>query len=61
VATVGLPQVRPDGYVEAPLITAGDDIARIERFLKPDADSYSAADVIAHMLGAGTGSVISDQ
>ncbi|MCE9616573.1 MAG: nitronate monooxygenase [Lentisphaerae bacterium] len=51
VATVGLPQIRPDGYQEAPLITAGDDVARIDRFLKPGATSYHAADVIQYLLG----------
>jgi nitronate monooxygenase len=49
-ATVGLGQQRPDG-AEDPIITAGDDVANIARFLPPDRDSYGAADVIRWLLG----------
>lgn len=49
VATMGLGQVRRDGFAEPPLITAGDDLAELERFLG-DRRSYSAADVIEHLL-----------
>ena len=55
MATVGLGQALPDGEsatgVEAPLLTAGDDVVRIAQLLKPGCDSYSAADVIQMLLG----------
>ncbi len=51
LGTIGLGQFR-DGTPEPPLLTAGDDLARLTRFLAPGADSYSAADVIAFLLGA---------
>lgn len=51
VANVGLPQVRPNGTVEKPLVTAGDDVGRIARFLRPGASSYTARDVIESLLG----------
>ena len=51
VATVGLGQFRHDGYAEPSLITAGDDLAALTRFLADGADRYSARDVIDHLLG----------
>ncbi len=50
MATVGLGQQRPDG-AEDPIITAGDDVANLARFLPPDRDSYGAADVIRWLVG----------
>ncbi len=50
MATVGLGQQRPDG-TEDPIITAGDDVAKLARFLPTDRDSYCAADVIQWLLG----------
>ena len=50
-ATVGLPQLRAGGYCEAALVTAGDDAANISRYLKPGCADYTAADVVAYILG----------
>jgi nitronate monooxygenase len=50
LATIGLGQVRDDGYIEPPLVTSGDDVRSVARFLKPGAASYSAADVIDSIL-----------
>lgn len=50
LATAGHPQVQTGGYVEPGVITAGDDLAGIGRFLAPGAASYHAADVVAHLL-----------
>jgi NAD(P)H-dependent flavin oxidoreductase YrpB (nitropropane dioxygenase family) len=52
-AAIGLGQVRDDGAVEPPLITSGDDLLAIDRFLG-DRDGYSALDVIAYLQGNGT-------
>ncbi|HUY10686.1 MAG TPA: nitronate monooxygenase [Candidatus Dormibacteraeota bacterium] len=46
LATVGLPQLRADGSVEAGIVTAGDDLAELGRFLSPGRVTYTAADVI---------------
>ena len=51
VANVGLEQARPEGGRELALLTAGDDVAQVARFLKPGRDEYSAAEVIACLLG----------
>jgi nitronate monooxygenase len=50
LATAGYPQVRSGKYVEAPVVTSGDDLPSIKRFLAPDQTSYTAADVIAKLM-----------
>jgi len=47
MAGIGQGQLR-DGYVEPPLVTAGDDAAHLARFLD-GRRSYSAADVVAYL------------
>lgn len=49
-ATIGLSQIRR-GKREADLLTAGDDLARIARFIKPGQRDYSCSDVIDVLLG----------
>ena len=49
LATVGIAQVRAGGS-ELPLVTAGNDIESVASFLRPDATSYSAADVVERLL-----------
>lgn len=46
VSNIGLAQTRHGGYVEPALITAGDDLVDIARFLPPGRSTYSAKDVI---------------
>ena len=47
VATAGAPQVRSKGrLVEAGIITAGDDLSGIGRFMRHGSTRYTAADVI---------------
>lgn len=50
-ATIGLAQVRKTGEVEPPLVTAGDDVANLARFVGVDKPTYHAADVIRFLLG----------
>ncbi len=51
-AAAGFPNVqKKTGYMELPVITSGDDLHNIVQFLKPGEVSYSAADVIKHLLG----------
>lgn len=50
MANIGLGQLRPGGPEDA-LLTAGDDVANLARFLPAGTDSYRAADVIRWLLG----------
>lgn len=50
MSNVGLGQVRRDGTTELPILTSGDDVATVARFLEPGRDEYTAADVIAALL-----------
>jgi NAD(P)H-dependent flavin oxidoreductase YrpB (nitropropane dioxygenase family) len=50
VANIGLGQIRAETETELPLVTAGDHVTYIPRFLKPGTDSYTAADVIEQLL-----------
>ena len=50
MANIGHGQVRKDGVIEPPILTAGDDLKALGRFLG-DRERYSAADVIEYLLG----------
>jgi nitronate monooxygenase len=50
VANIGLNQVRSDSEQELALMTAGDDVAQVARFLQPGCDTYTAADVVRCLL-----------
>jgi NAD(P)H-dependent flavin oxidoreductase YrpB (nitropropane dioxygenase family) len=50
LSTIGLGQRREDGAVEPPLITSGDDVARLSEFLH-GRTSYSAAQALSWLLG----------
>ncbi|MGA2960952.1 MAG: nitronate monooxygenase [Candidatus Korobacteraceae bacterium] len=51
LANIGQSQVRQDGHFEEGLVTAGDDLVGITRFLPPNGGTaYSAADVIAMLV-----------
>ncbi len=51
VGTIGLPQVNAENASGLPLVTAGNEIANVARFLPPGRDSYTAAEVIRLLLG----------
>ena len=52
IATAGAPQVRAQGrFVEAGIVTAGDDLAGLGRFIRHGSTHYTAADVIRVLLG----------
>ena len=48
-AAIGLAQVRPDGALEPPLVTSGDDLMHLGQFLQ-GRTRYSARDVITWLL-----------
>lgn len=50
LATIGLGQRRKDGYGEIPIVTSGDDVANLNRFIARGQTSYSAKDVIDQLL-----------
>jgi NAD(P)H-dependent flavin oxidoreductase YrpB (nitropropane dioxygenase family) len=53
LATAGLAQVRPSGYVEPPVVTGGSDYRAVEHLMAaaaPGEDFYTAADVIDYLL-----------
>ncbi len=52
MANIGHQQVRCGHHVEPPLVTAGDDLTEVWRFLPPGSTSYGAADVLDALLPA---------
>jgi nitronate monooxygenase len=50
VATIGHPQIRNGKYIERGLVTSGDDLTGITRFLPANRSTYSAADVVKEMM-----------
>lgn len=51
LANIDLAQIRPDGSVEPALVTLGDGLNEVTKFLGPGKTSYSAGEVIAGILG----------
>lgn len=51
MSDIGLGQNQKSGYVEKPLVTSGDDLNRIAKFLKNTKLSYRAVDVVQYLLG----------
>jgi hypothetical protein len=51
MANVGLAQSRNGHRVEQGLVTAGNDVAQLARFLPKEGLDYTAADVLAILLG----------
>ncbi len=58
VANIGNAQLRPDGYVEAPLLTSGDDLLNLNVFLR-GRTRYTAADVVEYLLSLITATAAS--
>jgi nitronate monooxygenase len=50
VANIGLPQTHKGGYVEKPLVTAGDSLPELRRYVSHEHHEYSAVDVIKYIL-----------
>ena len=50
LANIGMPQVRGNGYIEPMLVTMGDNLCHVARFLPGDGNSYSAASLIEKLL-----------
>ena len=54
VSTIGLGQERKNGSVELPLVTSGDDLKYILKFLRKGQKLYKAIDVLRALLGEQT-------
>jgi nitronate monooxygenase len=52
VATIGHPQVRGGRYIERGLVTSGDDLSGIARFMPQGEPIYRAADVVNKLLNS---------
>ena len=52
MSNIGLPQVRKDGYVEAPIVTLGSDIEGAKVLLKSHPDGYGADDAVKWLLSS---------
>ena len=52
LANIGLNQIKRNGEVEGILVTSGDEVKNVGRFVEPGRDSYSASDVIRYLLPA---------
>jgi nitronate monooxygenase len=50
MANISMGQLSRNGELEGPLVTSGDEVADVARFLRDDADSYTAADVVEYLL-----------
>jgi nitronate monooxygenase len=57
LANIGHGQIRSEGAIEPPLVTVGDDINTVARFLTPGSTTYSASDVITAILQPQTANV----
>ena len=56
MSNVGHAQTRDGGASEPPLVTLGDDLNTVTRYLAPGATSYSAVEVVETLLGMGLAS-----
>ena len=52
MANIGLPQVRKDGYIEAPIVTLGSDIEGAKTLLKDHPDGYGADEAVKWLLSS---------
>lgn len=53
LANLGLAQHRRGGYLEPPLVTAGDDVRALKHFVSPGNLTYAATDVLDYLLAPG--------
>jgi NAD(P)H-dependent flavin oxidoreductase YrpB (nitropropane dioxygenase family) len=49
ISKAGFAQRQKGGFIEPPIVTSGDELVNIGRFMKPEATGYSAKDVIDHL------------
>ena len=52
MANIGLPQVRRDGYVEAPIVTLGNDVEGAKELLKDHPNGYGATEAVKWLMSS---------
>lgn len=57
LSTIGMGQIQKRGGLEPPIVTAGDEVLRVARFIRPGESSYSAQDVINYLTRAQVGAL----
>jgi nitronate monooxygenase len=50
MANIGLPQIRAGKYTEQALVTTGNDLTEVHRFLPEGSATYTAEDVVRKLL-----------
>lgn len=60
MADIGMAQVRDGGELERPIITSGDDLVRLGRFIDEGRTTYRARDVVEYLLGLAPRSDVLD-
>ena len=55
MANIGHPQARNGAYVEKGLVTSGNDLTEIARFLPANGWDYRAADVVSKLMNGRSG------
>jgi len=57
-ATAGYPQQRKDGYVEPPIVTSGEGLLNIGKYIRPDRPGYTARDVLEYLTSRSRQTVL---
>ena len=57
-AVIGLSQVTTDGTREPAILTSGDDVSQLARYLKPGQLNYSAIEVLEYLLAPVAAAVV---
>jgi len=52
MANIGHPQARNGKLIEDGMVTSGNDLTRVSRFLQPGASTYTAADVVRDLMSS---------
>lgn len=56
MATTGHPQIRAGRHLEAGIVTSGDDLTELKRFVPADGSPYHASDVVAALMSGSLNS-----
>ena len=61
MANVGQAQIQKTGFTETPMLTSGDEVVMVLRFLKDGSTSYTAKQVIDFLRSADSELATSDE
>ncbi len=60
-SVIGMPQYQENGYQEAAIMTAGDDVSQLARMFRPGTQKYAAEDVISYLRSKLNQKALSNQ